>query len=108
MARPRIDINTAEVARLASLGLNQAKIARALGISTDTLERRKQDDEAVRLALDQGRATGEAEVAEALKKQALNGNVRAQIFYLRCRADWSEAQARPYAVEPFFAECRRF
>ena len=90
MARPRIAIDVAEVERLASLGMTQAQIARALGISTDTLERRKQEREDVQQALARGRATGEAEVAEALKKQALEGNVRAQIFYLRCRAGWRE------------------
>ena len=101
MGRPRIEIPIAEVERMAALGMNQTQIARALGISPDTLERRKADTEAVRAALDRGRACGIDLVAGALFESAVAGNVRAQIFYLKANAGWSETRHRPHSEPPF-------
>ena len=106
MARPKIAIDVAEVERLAALGLSQAKIARALGVSTDTLERRKKDLLAFRQALERGRAKGEAEAADALRALMLKGDLRAITFYLKSRAGWTEPEKHPYAVEPFNRESR--
>ena len=100
MARPLAPIDVAEVERLASLGLTHAQICGALGIHTETLRRRRKDCEALDAALARGRATGTAEVAGALFKKATGGDLRAQMFYLKTRAGWSESGPRPHAVDP--------
>ncbi len=101
MARPRAPIDVAEVERLASLGLTHAQICAALGIHPETLRRRRKDGEALDAALARGRATGTAEVASALFEKATGGDLRAQMFYLKTRAGWTEPQARPhYSSDP--------
>ena len=55
MGRRKIDLDPAEVERLAAQGLAEYQIAEALGISQDTLDRRKQDSDAIAEALQRGR-----------------------------------------------------
>lgn len=93
MGRPKIKLDVEAVEQLAHLGLNDAQISDALGISADTLRRRKQDSEAVEAALRRGRALAVAAVANALYDNALAGNVRAQIFFLKSRGGWRERVA---------------
>jgi hypothetical protein len=104
MARPKIRIDEAEVERMARLGMTQAQIARALGVSTDTFERRKAESETLRMALERGRAKGVDLVAGALFESAMKGNVRAQVFYLKAHAGWSETKHRPFSVPPLGQE----
>ncbi|ECE5860682.1 Uncharacterised protein [Salmonella enterica subsp. enterica] len=92
MARPRKPINLAEVTNLASRGLTEEQIGAALGISTDTIRRRKKDYAEFGEALKKGKAQGVAMVTNALFKNAQEGNVVAQIFYLKNRdpENWRE------------------
>jgi len=94
MGRKRIEIDLAEVERLAACGLNEYEIADGLGIGVTTLERRKgeetEEGEAFREALRRGKARGIGKVANALFDKAVGGNVVAQIFYLKARAGWKE------------------
>ena len=92
MARPRIEIDVAEVERLAKIGLNETQIALALGCSPDTLRRRKRESEALMIALDRGKHQGIAEVAGALFKKAMDGDVRAMKLYLNSRAGWARPE----------------
>ncbi len=95
MGRRKIALDPAEVERLAAQGLAEYQIAEALGISQDTLDRRKQDSEAIAEALQRGRggARGAIEnVAFRCAKKA-EENPRYQtslIFWLKTWAGWSE------------------
>ena len=56
--------------------------------------------------LARGRALGKMKISNALFEEALNGNVRAMIFFLKARDGWCETQSRPYAVPPLEEEQR--
>lgn len=90
MAKPRIEIDLAKVTELASRGLSQEQIAAALGIGARTLERRKAESAEMAEAIKAGQALGIQEVANALFANATGGNVTAQIFYLKARAQWRD------------------
>ena len=101
MARPRIPIDTAEVERLASCGLTDVQICAALSVHPETLRRRKRDSVEFLDALTRGRARGTAAVASALYEKAIMGDFKAQMFFLKTRAGWTEPDSRPYSVSPF-------
>ncbi len=94
---PRFPI-TEEVCKqaeaLAGQGLTIKQIARALGIHYDTLYVKKRDNPELDLAIKTGRAKGIASVSNALFQNAMQGNVTAQIFYLKNRApdEWKDRQ----------------
>lgn len=92
MGRKRIEINLEEVERLAGLGLTEEEIALSLGVSTDTLARRKQGIAAFAEAIKRGKAKAGGEVANALFQQALAGNVAAAIWYEKTRRGITEHQ----------------
>ena len=90
--RPRLELSGTEkdlVERLAAF-LTQEQIARALGIGEKTFRRRLADDPELRAAYDRGRAMAVAEVGNSLLLNALNGNVTAQIFFLKTQGGWVE------------------
>ncbi len=70
---------------LARKGLTQEQIAHCLGIATSTLYEWKKSDPEFSEALKRGQAKGIREVTNALFNSAKNGNVTAQIFYLKNR-----------------------
>lgn len=74
----------------AARGLNQQQIADALGIGISTLMDKKKEYEDFSEAIKRGKAKGIAHVANNLLKNVDNGNVTAQIFYLKCQAQWKE------------------
>ncbi len=90
--KPKIEIDLAEVERLASLGLTQEQIADALGISEDTLYARKRESKDFRDAIKRGQAKGVGSVANVLFEKAMGGDVASLIFYLKARGGWKETQ----------------
>ena len=74
-----------EVERLAARGLSQEQIGDAIGCSRDTVCQRKKDNPAFQAALKRGRASGLADVANALFEKAMTGDNTAMIYYLKCR-----------------------
>lgn len=70
---------------LAARGAKQIEIAQFIGIRSDKTLRRHFREELNRAAVE---ANGK--VAQALLKKALDGNVTALIFWLKCRAGWRE------------------
>lgn len=92
--RPRIELTDEQVVEVEKLAayLSLDQIADFLGIGASTLDRRLADDERVRKAYDRGRAKAIKEVAKGLLRQALEGNLNAQTFYLRTQAGWKETQ----------------
>lgn len=87
--KPKIELNPADVERLAEQGLTLEQIASSLGVSYSTLNNRQKESEEIQEALKKGRERGIAKVTNALFENAMSGNVTAQIFFLKCRAGWS-------------------
>lgn len=87
-ARKQIDLK--EVERLAGLGLTQEQIAVSLGISPRTLESRKAESAEFAASIKKGQASAIAQVSNALWTNAMGGNVTAQIFFLKARAQWKD------------------
>ncbi len=80
------------VEQYASEGLSEIQIAESFGVSRATIQRNKAEDEAFAAAYKRGQASGVQKVANALFRQAMNGNTTAQIFFLKARAGWKETQ----------------
>jgi hypothetical protein len=82
--RKRIKIDLEQVENLASRGLGNSQIARALGVSWDTIDRNRKRSADFEGALKRGKAKGLAQVTNALFESATEKNsVVAQIFYLK-------------------------
>ena len=85
VGRKAIKIDIDKVERLSAQGLGPTQIARALGISWDTYNKNKKRSSELSDAIKRGEAKGLAEVTNALFSSAQDGNVTAQIFYLKNR-----------------------
>jgi hypothetical protein len=94
MTRRAFVVNEAmreRVRYLAGVGVRQDDIARMIGCAPKTLRKRCRDD------LDRGVAEANATVSGYLFAAAKDGNVTAQIFWLKTRAHWRE---RPVPDHP--------
>ena len=90
MARPAFVVTDAmreKVQYLAGLGVPQDDIAKIIGCAPKTLRKRFREE------LDRGVAEANAMVAGYLFNSAKQGNVSAQIFWLKTRAHWREGAA---------------
>ena len=83
VGRKRINLDLEQVENLASRGLGTTQIARALGVSWDTIDRNRKRSADFEDALKRGKARGLAQVTNSLFTSATDGNVTAQIFYLK-------------------------
>lgn len=95
ITKPKIKLDPARVKALAAEGTSQTQIAAMLGVSPDTLTRRKQDDPAIADALREGYAAATGNVENTLYKMAISGqNVAATIYWLKCRCPerWNDRQ----------------
>jgi hypothetical protein len=81
-----------KVRHLAGVGVRQDDIARIIGCAPKTLRKRCRDD------LDRGVAEANAMVSGSLFAAAKGGNVVAQIFWLKTRAQWRERAAHGEAA----------
>ncbi|MDG3394282.1 hypothetical protein P5E67_00690 [Vibrio parahaemolyticus] len=93
MARPSWvppDLN--EVEKLAACGLSQRQLASALGVSYETLRKRKRDMKEFEDAIERGRAKSIHRVANKLYEAAMAGNVTSIIYFLKTRSpsQWNE------------------
>lgn len=75
-------------------GLTYEQIAHNMGIGLTTLKEWRQKEPAISSILKKGREVVDFEVENALLKSALEGNVTAQIFWLKNRKkiEWREKQ----------------
>ena len=69
---------------MAAYGIPEIAIAAVLGVDPKTLRKHYRDE------LDLGETNANAQVAGFLFNSARNGNVTAQIFWLKTRARWRE------------------
>lgn len=90
MSRPKLEIDLSEVARLSGLGLVQSEIALSLGISEDTLSRRKKDSADFADALKKGHALAKSEIANVLFQKAKAGDLGALIWIEKTRFGYSD------------------
>ena len=92
VGRKRIVIDHDKVEQLAAQGLGTTQIARALGVSWSTIDRNRKRSANFEDAIKRGEAKGLAKVTNALFSSANEGNVTAQIFYLKNRdtANWMD------------------
>jgi hypothetical protein len=81
------DAMRAQVRYLAGVGVRQDDIAKIIGCAPKTLRKRFRDE------LDRGGAEANATIAGYLFAAAKGGNVVAQIFWLKTRANWREQKA---------------
>ena len=76
--------------KLALLGLPDHAIAAVLDVTAVSFCHWLENHPEMRLALAQGRALANADVAAALYANAIKGNVIAQIFWLKARGNWQD------------------
>lgn len=74
-----------QVEAMAAYGIPASDISRTVGVDAKTLRKHYRDE------LDLGQTKANAQVAGFLFNSARNGNVTAQIFWLKTRARWREA-----------------
>jgi hypothetical protein len=98
MGRPAYapsDEERRKVKALAAYGNTQDEIAGVIGMSARSLRKHFREE------LDRGVVEANSQVSQSLFKEAVNGNVTAAIFWLKCRAKWrerSDPDARPTQV----------
>ena len=71
----------------AAIGMPQDNIAKFIDCDPKTLRKHFRDE------LDRGMAEAITEIANCLYESAKGGNVTAQIFFLKTRAQWRECRA---------------
>ena len=82
--RKRIELDLEQVETLAARGLGTSQIARAMGVSWNTIDRNRKRSEDFEESIKRGKARGLAQVTNALFESATEKNsVVAQIFYLK-------------------------
>ena len=87
VGRPRIKLDAVKTRELASRGLSQKQIAAMQGCSYHTLNRNRKRSKEFNEAYEKGVAEGLANITNSLYETAIDGNVTAQIFYLKNRDD---------------------
>lgn len=75
-----------EIRNLGALGFTDQNVADYYGVDVKTISRNKERYEEFCLALKQGREMAVSSVTRSLFKSATEGNVTAQIFFLKNRA----------------------
>ena len=96
--------HTKLVEALSIAGVTQTLIAQILKISEPTLRKHYRDQ------LDTSKARANAIISQALFKRAKDGNVLAQIFWLKTQAGWREKNYHEITGkdgDPLFAEERQ-
>ena len=86
--RSRIRLDEERILRireLAGLGLSNDQIAECLDMSRSSLYKCMQKNADVRDSVEKGRSKAVMEISNALYESARAGNVKAQIYFLRCR-----------------------
>lgn len=91
--RPAIEV-TDEVLKkaeqFAAQGMTIEQIAQSLGWGYSTLRHKKKAFKRLQRAIEKGQAQGIAVITNALFKNAQEGNLGAQCFYLKNRAGWKD------------------
>ena len=87
-AKPLTPERLRQIETAAGCGLSDEEVARIVGVDPKTLDRPK-----IRKALERARASIVQQVAAALIRKALAGNIPAAVFYLKAKAGWRDTDA---------------
>lgn len=90
MGRQRIEIDLKAVEAAAADGLTEGEVAARLGISQQTITRRKKDSVDFVDAIKRGQARAHAEVSSQLFKKVRRGDLGAIIWYEKTRKKYSD------------------
>lgn len=90
MGRQKIEIDLKAVEDAAAEGLTEAEVAARLGISTDTIGRRKKDSADFAAAIKRGKSRADAEVSSQLYKLVTGGHLGAIVWYEKTRKKYSD------------------
>jgi hypothetical protein len=93
MARPRKNLKAEDYATITELvgkGATQVQIARALGMSTRTLQYRLKDDEDAADAFKDGLQEEESTLVGILRDKAMKGDAVSAMFLLKTRHSYNE------------------
>ena len=90
MPRKKAQISPGAVRVLLQQGLTYKQCANALGVSDDTMARRRKEEPDLEQACLEGKAVGVQKITNALFKAGMGGNVTAMIFYLKNQAGWKD------------------
>lgn len=93
------ELDLDRVEELASLGLNLGEIAGAMGVSRATLDRRRDENGEIDERITTGKSRGIAEVAAALKNNAVSGDTTACKLFLNAVAGWSTTKKIEHSGE---------
>lgn len=77
-----------QIEAAAGVGCSDEEVARIVGVEPSVLDRPK-----VRKLVDASRAKVVQQVAAALIRKALAGNIPAAVFYLKAKAGWRDTDA---------------
>jgi len=101
MGRPRTELTEDQIREVETLSavLNQKQIADYIGIPHRTFQAILERDEDVSASYKRGRARAIGSVSQSLLKSARDGNITAQIFYLKTQAGWKETERIEGTVE---------
>ena len=90
MARTKIPIDLRKVEEYAQVCDSEEEIAFALGVSQDTLTRRKQEYADFAEAIKRGKAKANVFVGGKLMEKIRGGDTASIIFYMKARCGWKE------------------
>lgn len=85
----KTEIDLQKVEALASRGLTLEQVADNLNIDRRTFYNHRKENPALEEAYQRGKSKGVQVIANALWEKAKQGNITAQIFYLKCHG-WKE------------------
>jgi hypothetical protein len=100
--RPKTELSAEQVTQVEALAavLNQEQISDYIGIPARTFRSVLSRDENVSAAYKRGRAKAIGRVAQSLLQSAFDGNITAQIFFLKTQAGWREVQPEAQELPP--------
>jgi hypothetical protein len=78
--RPRVELDPRQVEELARIGCTEADMAAVLGVSVNTIERRKRSSPEFRGVIEKGQASLRNSLRRLQVKKALDGNVTMLIW----------------------------
>jgi hypothetical protein len=93
MGRKKIDIDIKEAEHLAGLGLTEEEIALNLGVSVDTLGRRKKDTADFAESIARGKARTKRNIGNKVYEKAMDGDSSMLKWFEQSRFGYSEKQA---------------
>lgn len=90
MGRKKIPLNLRDVEEAAAEGLTETEVGARLGVSLDTIARRKADTAGFAEAMKRGRERAHASVSSRLMSLIKKGNLGAIVWYEKTRKGYSD------------------